>query len=66
MHMSLIPPPAFQALPAYIHYTDLLIALLSFVENKVTCIKYFGVHIFDLSWSAHVDTAVLKARKHWA
>ena len=60
--MSLIPA-TLQALPAYIHYSDLLVALLSFVENKVTCIKYLGVHISDLSWSAHIDTAVSKARK---
>ena len=63
--MSLIPT-TLQALPAYIHYSDLLVALLSFVENKVTCIKYLGVHISDLSWSAHIDTAVSKARKNWA
>jgi len=34
----------------------------SAIMEKVTCIKYLGVHITsDLSWSAHIDTVVSKA-----
>ena len=42
----------------------LFIGSPSALMEKVTCIKYLGVHISsDLSWSAYIDTVVFKARK---
>jgi len=42
----------------------LFIGSPSALMEKVTCIKYLGVHISsDWSWSAYIDTVVIKARK---
>ena len=42
----------------------LFIGSPSAIMEKITCIKYLGVHITsDLSWSAHIDTVVSKASR---